>query len=158
MKNKKTFRVVFLVSCFTIFSLPSFAGQFTLSTYYPAPFGSYDRLKLVPRDSMPLDPNCDDNSDLGIMYFDNGKAERTEGIYVCQKVSSEPDEFKWILMGGVIPVAENKEGEKEDEEPLVDARKVACVGKDGRLGVCLNNPSADGTCACHQGSVKKSEK
>lgn len=155
---KKAVRIISLGFFLALLALPSFAGQFTLSTYYPAPFGSYDRLKLVPRDSMPLDPNCNDNNDLGIMYFDNGKGELADGIYVCQKISSEPDEFRWILMGGVIPVAENKEGEKEDEEPLVDARKVACVGKDGRLGVCLNNPSADGTCACHQGSVKKSKK
>ena len=39
----------------------------TLSTYYPAPFGSYDRLRLVPRGTAPT---CDANL-IGSIYFDS---------------------------------------------------------------------------------------
>ena len=49
---------IFLFYVFFIlpfFSLPAFAGteQMTLTTFYPAPFGAYDRVRLVPRGNTP---------------------------------------------------------------------------------------------------------
>ena len=49
----------------------------TLSTYYPSPFGSYDRLRLVPRGTAP---NCPvDGSLEGLLYIDNNGQ-----LKVCQ--------------------------------------------------------------------------
>lgn len=44
---------------------PSYAESLTLTTYYPAPFGAYDRLRLVPRS--PLTGSCD----IGTMYVES---------------------------------------------------------------------------------------
>lgn len=70
---KKEFQyVVFsvIVTILVIVMLPTaFAQeQITLTTYYPSPFGQYDRLRLAPR--APL-PNADCNAtSLGLMYYD----------------------------------------------------------------------------------------
>ena len=112
------------------------AEQVTLSTYYPAPFGAYDRLKLVPRDTMSLDPYCDDNNDLGTIYYDNGLMERTEGVYLCQKITE--DSYQWIMISR--PLLSKK------QEPVKG--KVVCIKESGEFGTCMINPSADGTCGC----------
>ncbi len=114
-----------------------FSESLTLSTYYPAPFGSYDRLKLVPRSSLSLDPHCDDSNDLGTMYYDNGEdSGKVKGIYVCQEVSE--DTLQWVFMSR--PPALKME--------LPSSGKVVCVNAEGKFGGCVNNPSADGSCAC----------
>lgn len=158
MEWKKILRVVLVVSCLTMLSLPLFAESVTLSTYYPAPFGAYDRLKLVPRNTLPLDPYCDHKDDIGLMYYDNGFSEKDAGIYVCHQIF--PGVFDWVLMSGFLPPKEEKI--KKDKEParkpVVSRQKVICIGPDGKMGVCLNNPSADGTCACQQGDLEKSGK
>lgn len=164
MKKKKTVRVMLLAGCLTMFSLPAFAENITLTTYYPAPFGAYDQIKLVPRESLPLDPHCDDDKDAGKMYYDNGVGEKDAGIYVCQKIS--PDTLSWVLMSGFLPPKEEEaakdEKDKKDEapvgKPVISNQKVVCVGPDGKMGVCLNNPSADGTCACQQEASRKCKK
>ena len=58
-----------------IFSLAtSQAGQIQVNTYYPAPYGAYDRIKLVPRAALPT--TCDP----GLLYID-----QTDGIMkYCQ--------------------------------------------------------------------------
>lgn len=139
-------------------TLPLSAGQVTLTTYYPSPFGSYDRLKLVPRDSLELDPHCDDKGDVGIMYFDNGQGEKTAGIYVCQQTAL--DAFDMVLLSVFVPPEKEEVEEKEEkksEEPTVSVQKIVCIGPDGKMGVCINNPSADGTCACQRGDFEKKE-
>ena len=44
----------------------AFAETVSLSTYYPAPFGAYDRLRLVPRANAPV---CNANL-IGLIYYD----------------------------------------------------------------------------------------
>jgi len=155
MKIREIFRITFLVGCLAVFSLPLFAGEVNLSTYYPAPFGSYDRMRLVPRSSLPLDPHCDDDSDVGKMYYDDGLGEKTAGIYLCQKKPS--DTFDWVLMSGFLPPIEEEDAMPLGE-PIVGVQKIVCVGADGKMGVCLTNPSADGTCVCQQGVLGGSGK
>lgn len=129
--------IKFLLVC-GLSAIPSVlsAESLTLTTYYPAPFGAYDRLRLVPRESLPLDPHCDDEKDLGLMYYDNGLDERGAGLYVCHKMSEE--KFMWILVSR--PLSSGDEGVRNE--------KVVCLKESGKFGVCLNNPSQDGTCAC----------
>ncbi len=58
-------KIIFFVSA--IILLSSYANateQITLTTYYPSPFGAYDRLRLLPRPELTETP-CH----LGLMYF-----------------------------------------------------------------------------------------
>ncbi|MCK5259442.1 MAG: hypothetical protein KAJ70_00125 [Candidatus Omnitrophica bacterium] len=59
-----------------IFCLPVHSETLTLSTYYPAPFGSYDRLRLVPRN---VAPPCDVSLE-GSLYY----SDITDTINICQ--------------------------------------------------------------------------
>jgi len=97
MKIKSIVTFVILVGFLVIISKALFAdGVVKLSTYYPAPFGAYDRIKLVPRESLPLEPDCDGENDLGTMYYDKGAGLLPEGVYVCQKISM--DSMIWVPM------------------------------------------------------------
>jgi len=99
VKTKSIVKVVALVGFLVILSSALFADSVVkLSTYYPAPFGAYDRLKLVPRSTLPLDPNCDDESDLGTMYYDKGEETLAEGIFVCQRIRK--DTLTWVPVSG----------------------------------------------------------
>ena len=136
MKKEKIIKVSFLIGGLIVLASVLSAESVHLSTYYPAPFGAYDRLKLVPRDSLPLDPHCNDKNDLGTMYYDNGLNKLVEGIYACQRAAE--DTFVWVLMSRqLLPGA----------QPLRN-EKVVCIKTDGKFGVCMNNPSSDGTCGC----------
>ncbi len=99
MKTKSIVKVAVLVGVLFFISSALFSyGVVKLSTYYPAPFGAYDRLKLVPRATLPLDPNCDDESDLGTMYYDKGEETLAEGIFVCQRIGK--DALTWVPVSG----------------------------------------------------------
>ncbi len=136
MLRKKFFSGILLLM---IFCPVSSAENMTLTTYYPAPFGAYDRIKLVPRASLALDPYCDDEKDVGLMYYDDGKGEQVAGIYVCHLDGK--DHYRWVYLSRPF---------QADDTPTEDVRsaKVVCVKEDGKFGVCVNNPSFDGTCAC----------
>ena len=71
------------------------AETLTLSTYYPAPFGSYDRMRLVPRGTAPT---CDGTL-IGSIYFDsNAMATR-----VCDENGNwEPLTGVWEQSGDNI--------------------------------------------------------
>lgn len=64
------------------------AETLTLSTYYPAPFGSYDRLRLVPRGAAPL---CDASLEGTLYYAD----DPTNALNICR------DDGTWGLMTGI---------------------------------------------------------
>jgi len=46
--------------------------------------------------------------------------------------------FQWFLMNQL----------ELQEAEVISNEKVVCIKADGKLGVCINNPSADGTCGC----------
>ena len=99
MKTKTMVKIMVLIGFLVIISSALFADNVVkLSTYYPAPFGAYDRLKLVPRETLPLDPNCDGTNDLGTMYYDNGDDSLSEGVYVCQRIGEET--MTWVPVSG----------------------------------------------------------
>ena len=137
MNTKRILFVLFVLG--RMFFLPRelFAESLTMTTYYPSPFGAYDRMKLSPRESLPADEYCIDERDLGLMYYDNGQGEKAEGLYVCQRTS--PEHFNWIFISRPV----------NNETDTVEKAKVVCVKEDGRFGVCIDNPSHDGTCGCH---------
>ncbi len=60
------------VILFTFFLCSSAFAQsienMTMTSYYPSPFGAYDRLTLYPRNTPPVACNA---SNLGMMYYDN---------------------------------------------------------------------------------------
>jgi len=99
VKTKSIVKVAVLASLLVILSTGLFADNVVrLSTYYPAPFGAYDRIKLVPREFLPLEPHCDDKSDLGTMYYNLGSKILAEGVYVCQRISK--DQLTWVPVSG----------------------------------------------------------
>ena len=65
---------ILCISCATVY-----AETLTLSTYYPAPFGSYDRLKLGPR---ALGGLVCDAANEGIMYYDSTEKK----VMVCSEI------------------------------------------------------------------------
>jgi hypothetical protein len=60
--------------------------MFTLTTYYPAPFGAYDRLRLVPRAALPAG-QCNNNT-RGTFYFD----QDLNSLRICGMT----DIWEWI--------------------------------------------------------------
>jgi hypothetical protein len=60
---KKLLLILFVL---LVFCVSAYSETLTLSTYYPAPFGSYDRLRLVPRTTAGL--NCAGMD--GLMVYD----------------------------------------------------------------------------------------
>ena len=71
------------------------------------------------------------------MYYDDGLNDLQEGIYVCQRIAKE--KFEWVLVSRAL----------WSDPEIVANHKVVCVKSDGKLGVCINNPSMDGTCGCY---------
>ena len=63
-----------------IFGLPAFADHLTLTTYYPAPFGAYARIRLVPQAELP--PEKCTTGFYGYMYTNSAKNNRLE---LCQE-------------------------------------------------------------------------
>ena len=124
------------------------AEEIHLTTYYPAPFGAYDRIKLVPRSSF-LSGDCDALEEVGVIYYDNGKEKNPAGLYVCQKF--DQDKFGWVFISKSFASDARMDDDRSDKSvnaSVISAQKVVCVQSNRSLGVCLNNPSADGTCAC----------
>ena len=67
------------------------AGSVQFSTYYPAPFGMYDRLRLVPRAG--LQPgDCDEASEAGTFYYESGV-----GLRLCDEAT-----LTWGSIGGGV--------------------------------------------------------
>ncbi len=66
------------------------AGMVKLTTFYAAPIGAYDRLRLVPRSSAGL--VCDASME-GLMYYDSG----TNDVYLCRDTGVAT----WDILGGV---------------------------------------------------------
>ena len=94
---KKTFLFLVLI---TIAATPVFAESLTLTTYYPAPFGAYDRLRLVPRDDLSGISPCDS----GTLYIEEviGDADR---IWLCR--DDDTDTGSWEPLSGVWTKAGN---------------------------------------------------
>ena len=99
MKRRSIIKVAVFAGILVVLSNVLFADNVVkLSTYYPAPFGAYDRIKLVPREFLPLEPYCVDKSDLGTMYYNLGSEILSEGVYVCQRISKE--KLTWVPVSG----------------------------------------------------------
>ena len=99
MKTKFIVKVMVLAGLLVVFSAVLFADNVVkLSTYYPAPFGAYDRIKLVPREFLPLEPHCDDKNDLGTMFYNIDSEMLAEGVYVCQRITKE--KLAWVPISG----------------------------------------------------------
>lgn len=56
---------------------PAFAQTFSLNTYYPAPYGAYDRVRLVPRTT---EPDCNPNL-VGLIYYHD---DPVNALRVCE--------------------------------------------------------------------------
>ena len=88
MKKITLFIIAFLMGSSPYLVL---AETVSLSTYYPAPFGMYDRLRLVPRN--PLVGVCK----VGTMYTEN----ITNTLQYCAENGGGPNAGNWGSMGGL---------------------------------------------------------
>ncbi|MFA7000476.1 MAG: hypothetical protein WC241_05220 [Candidatus Paceibacterota bacterium] len=87
-----------------IFFLPFAFTQenITLTTYYPAPFGVYENLRLFPTTTIPTCATADDE---GTMYYDNNA--NVNQLMVCRETALGI--FGWVTAGSnwTHPVATN---------------------------------------------------
>ncbi|MEK6538938.1 MAG: hypothetical protein AABZ46_07430, partial [Nitrospirota bacterium] len=88
--NFREFQYLLLAACLTCLAAGiavslAEAGSVQFSTYYPAPFGMYDRLRLVPRTALgaPCDP--------GTFYYETGV-----GLRLCDEATAT-----WGPLGSV---------------------------------------------------------
>jgi hypothetical protein len=91
LKENLMKKLFFLFSILT-FTLPrtTAAETLTFTTYYPAPFGAYDRLRLVPRDPSGMVCNA---ASLGTIFIDN--------VTNTLKICSNPSGPDYQLLNGV---------------------------------------------------------
>jgi len=90
--KKIFFLSLFLLSfCLTQQSL--YAESITLTTYYPAPFGAYDRLRLVPRAPLDGEGACDP----GTIYVDT----LSNQMQFCRDDGFNTNTGTWEGLGGV---------------------------------------------------------
>jgi len=98
---------IVILALFTIFFLGfnvfiQAQETITISTYYPAPSGVYQNLRLFPS-ATQLPANCNLNTE-GTLYYDN----KTNQILACRKTEIMPDVFTWQqlslwTLAGVAP-------------------------------------------------------
>ncbi|MBN1870105.1 MAG: hypothetical protein JW847_05990 [Candidatus Omnitrophica bacterium] len=114
----------YLFIFFFIICLASWAHAqqtITLSTYYPAPFGSYERLRLVPR--APAPP-CNASLE-GLMYLNN----TTDEIEICLNGAWVPSLSPWI------------HSSVNDFVYLANLDKDNNAGTNPRVGIRTNSPT-----------------
>lgn len=75
--NKKKKILVGAIILLSAMASPCRAGSMTLTTYYPPPWGAYDRLKLIPRA-----PIAGSTCDIGTLYVNTADNNR---VYYCQE-------------------------------------------------------------------------
>ena len=81
-------RVLLLLFVFELFSTPSWAETLKLSTYYPVPNGTYDQLRLLPRENLsePCQAGTIYVNEAGHLQYCNSKEKETHwtsvGTYV----------------------------------------------------------------------------
>src|SRR3989338_329978 len=94
MNIKKTSFIVALILTLTANGYVYAQESITLTTYYPSPFGQYDRLRLAPRAALP--PADCNGATLGLMYYDDG----LNSLMICEDIGAGP---QWNpAMGGGI--------------------------------------------------------
>lgn len=59
--------ILVVLSAILLLTIPALAQEsITLTSFYPAPFGAYDTLRLIPRN---VPPPCNTNEHIGTMYI-----------------------------------------------------------------------------------------
>lgn len=87
--KKILFFVLICVSCLLVSSI--FAQEtITVATYYPAPLGVYQNLRLFPTNTVP---SCAGANDEGTMYYNAARGQ----VLIC--VQNPPGTFGWQGVG-----------------------------------------------------------
>lgn len=93
--SKAFCKIIFLsiLVCFAFFSQAfSQAETLTITTYYPAPMGVYENLRLFPIPAVQA-PACNANQE-GVMYYNNDAGENQ--LMVCRETAAG---FGWEAIG-----------------------------------------------------------
>ena len=88
--------IVIIMDLFILGEEDSYCGVVELSTYYSAPMGAYDRLRLIPRSSAGM--VCDSTTE-GLMFYDTDNDQ----IFVCKDTGIA----EWDRLGGIWEQADN---------------------------------------------------
>ncbi len=85
MNNRRIMLIILLVALCLTLVINGFAEDetFTITTYYPSPYGVYKNLRIYPNDDFTPGNPC---SSEGEMYYDN--SEQT--LYICSGGSWKP--------------------------------------------------------------------
>ena len=100
LNSKNLLKTIFLMVLILGMANAAHAGSLSMTTYYPAPFGAYDRIRLVPRAT--LVGACD----IGTMYVDT-----SGNLRFCQDVSGTgvwgPLGSAWIQNGNNVSLSDS---------------------------------------------------
>lgn len=100
MKSEKIFLnalfSLIVLFCFNTYVSAATQEELTISTYYPAPYGVYQKLRLYPAAAAPA---CDDNT-IGLIYYDQG----TNQMLICKGTveSWQTAESYWQLAAPIL--------------------------------------------------------
>jgi len=120
-------------------SARSFAEDITITTYYPAPFGSYNTLQVFPNSAPPI--TCDDQH-VGFMYFRQDPDPSLSELLVCKGAAQG---WKTVASGGASAYWTNT----ATTVHLVDSNNNVAIGdtdsqgKKLRLRVSTGNTSGE---------------
>jgi hypothetical protein len=105
--KKQFFYLLFFLSFSLIFSAFSQNTEsITISTYYPAPYGVYQTLRLYPSDTQP--PCVSADTDSGTMYYDSGSGELMFcGRDINGNLSWQSSTSLWIRSGNSVYLRNN---------------------------------------------------
>jgi len=120
-------------------TIRSFAEDITVTTYYPAPFGSYNTLQVFPNSAPPI--TCDDQH-VGFMYFRQDPDPSLSELLVCKGAAQG---WKTVASGGASAYWTNT----ATTVHLVDSNNNVAIGdtdsqgKKLRLRVSTGNTSGE---------------
>lgn len=91
MYRKNTLLIAFLFLMLGGYSFARSTENMTMTSYYPSPFGAYDRLTLYPRGTAPVP--CNNATNLGMMFYDNSLSPHVFRICIDDGTGPHWDEI-----------------------------------------------------------------
>lgn len=126
MRSGKTFLHVFfaliVLFCLNSYVFAATQEELTISTYYPAPSGVYQKLRLYPS---TVAPTCDDNNK-GLLYYD----QNTNQVLVCKGTADlwQSAESYWKLLTPYLMTKDNNLTVKAKEYRVLGANYLEMIG------------------------------
>ncbi len=143
MRSGKIFVCMFfsliVLFCFNSLVFAATQEELTISTYYPAPSGVYQKLRLYPT---AVAPACDDNAK-GLLYYD----QATNQVLVCKGTvdSWQTAESYWKLAAPYLITKDNTWTVKAKEFRVLATNYVEVAGGTAGNYAQITSVSLDGS-------------